>query len=153
MARGRKSKYHTHVQPRLKEIKEWAEKGLTEAEMQKFLNVSHESFNNYKHDYPELVEALNNGKAFADDLVEQALYKNALGYYYTEDAVTNKGDVVEVRKYSKPNTTAQIFWLKNRRRDQWRDKHDIEHSGEVDIEVNLDGFMDDQIVNPDKEDE
>ncbi|MGH0775279.1 helix-turn-helix domain-containing protein [Bacillus mobilis] len=136
---GRRNKYETHVRPRLDEIKEWAEQGLTESEMQKLLGVSHNAFNNYKNEYSELNESLKQGKEISDDIVEQSLYKNAIGYYYEEEAVTNKGDIVSVKKYSKPNTTAQIFWLKNRRRDQWRDKQDIEHSGGMDFEINL-GF-------------
>lgn len=148
MARGRKSKYFTHVEPRLEEIQEWAKKGLTEAEMCDLLGVGVSTFAVYKLEHQELVETLKTGKQFADDLVEQALYKSAIGYYYEEEAVTNKGEVVSVKKYSKPNITAQIFWLKNRRKDDWRDKQDIEHSGGMDIEVNLTGFDDADLVVP-----
>jgi len=140
---GRKNKYFTNVEPRLEEVREWAEKGLTDAEMMKLLGISHQSFYKYKDEYSEFADALKVGKSFADDLVEQALYKSALGYYYEEETVTNKGEVVSVRKYSKPSNTAQIFWLKNRRKDVWRDKQDIEHSGTVDFEINLEGFSDD----------
>ncbi|MCD4839743.1 hypothetical protein LRS37_12875 [Neobacillus sedimentimangrovi] len=146
--KGRKNKYFTHVQPRLEEIREWAEKGLTDAEMMKLLGISHDSFYKYKNEYSDFYDALKQGKEYADDIVEQALYKSAIGYYYEEEAVTNKGDVVLVKKYSKPNITAQIFWLKNRRKDIWRDKQDIEHSGSMDIEVNLTGFEDTAIIVP-----
>lgn len=136
---GRKSKYATHVKPKLGDIVEWCKKGLTEEEICKLLSVSTSAFANYKNEYVELQDALKEGKTVADDTVVQALYKTAVGYDYTEQAVTNSGDIVEVRKYSKPNTTAQIFWLKNRRRDDWRDKQEVEHSGGMDFEVNL-GF-------------
>lgn len=145
---GRKNKYFTHVEPRLDEIREWAKKGLTDAEMMELLGISHNSFYKYKNEYDDFKDALKTGKQFADDLVEQALYKSAIGYYYEEEAVTNKGEVVSVKKYSKPNITAQIFWLKNRRKDDWRDKQDIEHSGGMDIEVNLTGFDDADLVVP-----
>ena len=144
---GRKSKYETHVVPRFEEIREWCAKGYTEAEMYKILGIGKDTWYKYKREHVEFADILKTGKVDADDLVEQALYKNAMGYFYTEETVTNKGDVVEVKKYHKGNTTAQIFWLKNRRRDEWRDKQEVEHSGGMDIEVNLDGLMD-GIVTP-----
>jgi ATP-dependent Zn protease len=136
---GRKNKYFTNVQPRLDEVVEWCKKGLIDKEIMTLLGISHESFYKYKNEYTEFSDALKEGKTVADDMVEQALYKSAIGFDYMEETVSNKGDVVEVRKYSKPNTTAQIFWLKNRRVDKWRDKQDVEHSGAVDVEINL-GF-------------
>lgn len=136
---GRKGKYATHVQPRLDEIVEWCKKGLTEAEICKLLGVGVSTFAEYKNEYVELLDTLKEGKSVADDLVEQALYNTAIGYDYMEQAVTNSGEIVDVRKYSKPNTTAQIFWLKNRRKDQWREKQDVELSGGIDVEINL-GF-------------
>ena len=142
---GRKSKYFTHVQPRLKDIVEWCEKGLIDKEIMTLLGISHESFYKYKNEYAEFADALKEGKAVADDMVEQALYKSAIGFDYMEQAMTNKGEVVEIRRYSKPNTTAQIFWLKNRRVDRWRDKQDVEHSGGVDVEINLGFEVDDDL--------
>lgn len=34
-------------------------------------------------------------------------------------------------KEVEPDTTAQIFWLKNRKPDKWRDKQDVQISGEL----------------------
>lgn len=139
---GRKNKYDTHVKPRFDDIVKWCEEGYTEEQICKQLGVSVSAFAVYKNENLELVEVLSKGKAVADDKVEQALYKTAIGFMFEEDQVTNKGDVVKVQRYSKPNTTAQIFWLKNRRREQWRDKQEIEHSGGMDMEINLTGFDD-----------
>jgi hypothetical protein len=137
---GRKNKYFTNVQPRLDEVIKWCEEGLTEAQICQKLDVAVSSFNEYKNKYSELLDVLKKGKAVADDLVEQALYKSAIGYEYEEDALSNSGKVVKVKKYSKPNQTAQIFWLKNRRKDQWRDKHDVGLEGNMDLEINLGDF-------------
>jgi len=54
-----------------------------------------------------------------------------MGYEYEEEVVTPKGTKHTVRKYQPPNTTALIFWLKNRKPDQWRDKQEHEHSGQI----------------------
>ena len=81
------------------------------------------------------MDALTQGKEVVDRLVVNALFKNAIGFEYEEETVTNSGAVVTTKKYSKPNVTAQIFWLKNRKTDTWRDKTEqqVEHSGGVNI--------------------
>ena len=78
--------------------------------------------------------------------VEEALLKRAIGYTQTE--ITRQvgkdgklGVVKTVEKQVMPSTTAQIFWLKNRRPDRWRDKQQIEHSGVVDDEENEGGVV------------
>lgn len=66
--------------------------------------------------------------------MENALLKRALGYSYTETKVENGPDGKKVTKTVKevlPDTTAQIFWLKNRRGNKWKDKQDVEHSGQI----------------------
>ena len=74
--------------------------------------------------YVPLSAALKQGKEVSDRQVENALFKTATGYYYQEETVTNAGEIVTIKKYSKPNTTAQIFWLKNRKAE-WTDRVDI----------------------------
>ena len=88
----------------------------------------------WKKKYPDISEALKKGKEVVDIQVENALLKRALGYSYKETKTeeTADGDKVTVTvKEVVPDTTAQIFWLKNRRPDKWRDKQDIEHSGQI----------------------
>ena len=68
-----------------------------------------------------------------DQEVENTLLKNALGFeyeetiteVYTDPAGVERKHIRKIKKYSPPNTTAQIFWLKNRRPDIWREKHDV----------------------------
>ena len=71
-------------------------------------------------------EALKKGKEIVDIQVENALLKRALGYEYMEERVEisekDGRKVIQMTKTVPPDTTAQIFWLKNRRPDQWRDK-------------------------------
>lgn len=144
--RGRKSKYHTHVYPRLEEIGHWCREGLTEAEICKRLGVSVPAFANYKNEFIELIEALKVNKEIADYRVEDALYMRALGYEYEEETyeefalerpyLKEDGTIVKtelrltkkVKKKQAPDTTAQIFWLKNRKKETWRDRQELDHN-------------------------
>ena len=126
---GRLNKYETHVKPQLALIKNWCKDGDIEETICKKLGIAVSSFNNYKRDHEELREALKNGKAEIDYMVENSLLKRALGYKYKEMHKTTdeKGKTAtkEVIKEIAPDVTAQIFWLKNRKTEQWRDKQDI----------------------------
>ena len=83
----------------------------------------------WKKSYHEIDEALKRGKAPVDIEVENALLKRARGYeveetiteIYNADGVERK-HIRKVKKHIPPDVTAQIFWLKNRRPDRWRDK-------------------------------
>jgi transcriptional regulator with XRE-family HTH domain len=147
--RGRKSKYDTHVYPRLEEIGHWCREGLTEEEMCKRLGVSVSSFNEYKNQFSELLEVLKVNREIADYRVEDSLYMRALGYEYEEETfeefeidkpyLNGAGEWVKtelrltkkVKKKQAPDVTAQIFWLKNRKPEMWRDNKILEHSGET----------------------
>lgn len=130
-----KSKYDTHVKFKLTMVESWARDGLTDKQIAHNLGISEESFYKYKKEHVEFSESLKKGKEVIDYEVENALLKRALGYSYTETRVKKEyGKVVEevsIEKEVAPDTTAQIFWLKNRRPDKWRDKKNVEHSGEV----------------------
>lgn len=117
-------------------IEGWARDGLTDKQISKNIGISESTLNDWKKKFPEFSESLKQSKEIADRQVENALHKTALGFYYEEDMVTNQGDVVRVKKYSKPNTTAQIFWLKNRKPADWRDKQEIEQTN-TNIEVRV----------------
>ena len=81
--------------------------------------------------YSEISESLKSNKEIADIAVENALYKRAIGYQYTE-TTKEAGKVVKtVVKEVAPDTTAQIFWLKNRQPERWRDKQEVQHSGRI----------------------
>ena len=158
-----KSKYHTHVEPRLIEIEGWARDGLTDEQIAKNLGISKDTFYKYKSSYTDFSDSLKRGKEVVDREVENALLKRALGYKYEEVtkekvAIRNdNGDVVGydlevtkvVIKEVVPDTTAQIFWLKNRKPEVWRDKKDIEHSGEVNSNMTIQE-IDEQIAKLEK---
>lgn len=112
----------------LGKIRSWAEKGLTHSDISKNIGITERTFYEWLARFPQMRQVLKVGKDSADEIVENALYNSAVGFHYAEEYLTPSGQVVELMKYSKPNTTAQIFWLKNRQ-EQWSDKQDLNHSG------------------------
>jgi transcriptional regulator with XRE-family HTH domain len=135
---GRKSKYPTHVQPKLEIIRAWRRRGLTEEQVAERLGVAVSSFSEYKLQYPELAEVLKIGLDEGVAEIENAHYKSAKGYEYEERRVVYdcddngkplpKPSRIEVtKKQVQGNTTAQIFILKNR--GGWRDAKDLSFSG------------------------
>jgi transposase-like protein len=109
----------------------WARDGLTDEQIANNMGIATSTLYEWKKKYSEFSESLKKGKEVIDRQVENALLKRALGYSYTE--VTKEDGVItrEVIKEVTPDTTAQIFWLKNRKAKEWRDKQEIEHSGEM----------------------
>lgn len=140
MAGGRPTKYR----------EEYAEQattlcllGATDAILAEFFGVSEQTINNWKGKHPEFLEALKAGKLQADLEVANSLYQKAVGAEWVEEQAIKlkrvqyengkrvleeeRVEIVEVTRRAPPDTTAQIFWLKNRRPGEWRDKidHDL----------------------------
>lgn len=106
--------------------------GLTDKEIAKFFEVSEQTLNTWKQQHPEFLESLKGGKTLADAEVASKLFHRATGYEHpdTDIRVVN-GMIVETPliKHYPPDTTAAIFWLKNRRPDLWREKVEPEDKG------------------------
>ncbi len=106
----------------------WAKDGLTDEQIAKNMKVSTSTYYEYKKKHVEILEALKKGKEVVDYEVENALLKRALGYTITieEDRLDKYGDVHTLKKnvHIPADTTAQIFWLKNRKPDKWREKQE-----------------------------
>ena len=133
LPRGRKSAWETKIEPRLSEIEAWCRDGYTDILMCEALGVSVVTFCKYKLLQPKLVKSLKVNKQIADLTVENSLYKRAVGFSYeevTKETKTNQlGQVIfntvkKIKKIVLPDTTAQIFWLKNRKQKEWRDRID-----------------------------
>ena len=130
-----KGKYHEWLEPEgLLKIEGWARDGLIDEQIAYNIGITRETLSQWKNKYSDISDALKKGKEVVDRQVENALLKRALGYKYeeikTEETEEGKKVTVTIKEVV-PDTTAQIFWLKNRKPDQWRDKRDIEHSGEI----------------------
>ena len=113
-------------------IEGWARDGLSDEQIAHNIGIRRETLWDWKKKHDNISNSLKKGKEVVDFLVENALLKNALGFKYEENVVTREGVIVNVEKYQAPNTVAQIFWLKNRKPDKWRDR--IESKQEVNIQ-------------------
>lgn len=116
-------KYAIWLEPEnLLKLGAWARDGLTDDEIAAKMQIARSTLSAWKIKYKELADALKNGKEIADIRVENALYKRAIGYEYEETTYENGIETKRVRKHMPPDTTAQIYWLKNRKPNSWRNK-------------------------------
>lgn len=110
--------------------------GATDAQLADFFEVSVSTINLWKVQHSEFSESIRVPKGLADERVEQSLFRRAMGYEHDEvdiKVVDKEIVMTPIRKYYPPDTTAMIFWLKNRNPAEWRDKVEQEHSGTVQI--------------------
>lgn len=123
-------------------LEAWARDGLVDAQIAKNMGVGEATLYNYKNKYPEIREALRKGKEVVDIEVENALFKKAIGYniivqkaFKLKDIIYENGKKISETErieyadeeiHIPADTTAQIFWLKNRKKAQWRDKVEYE---------------------------
>lgn len=128
-----KGKYHDWITKEgLLKIEGWARDGLTDEQITANIGIHPTTLYEWQKKYPEITKALKKGKEIVDREVENALLKRALGYTYDEitkelqyDKEAEKNVLVVTKVVTKeviPDTTAQIFWLKNRKPDVWNDK-------------------------------
>lgn len=136
-----KSKAEKWLEPDgLLRIEGWARDGLTEEQIAKNMGVSRSTLSDYKVKYPDILRAIKNSKEVADREVENALFNKATGYtvklkkpmkvrHVEYDEVSGRKvaeyeriEYIEEDVHVPADTTAQIFWLKNRKPNEWRDK-------------------------------
>lgn len=113
------------------QVKKLCRLGATDIEIADFLGVNVATLYRWKNDHPSFCEALKEGKTEADARVVESLYQRAVGYSFDSEKVQvlRDGAVVRVpiREHVPPDTTAAIFWLKNRAPADWRDVQQHEH--------------------------
>jgi len=115
------------------QAKKLAELGATDMEIADFFEVSVRTLHRWKNSEPKFCHSLKAGKEEADSRVERSLFQRATGYEQESVKIFMPAGADEpvyapFREAIPPDTTACIFWLKNRRSDEWRDRH--EHTGE-----------------------
>lgn len=126
-----KSKWE-QVKEKLNLVECWARDGLTDEQISKNLGISKDTFYKYKKEHTDFSDSLKKGKEVVDYEVENALLKRALGYEYEERTYETEYDKIQekyiermtkrVTKQVVPDTTAQIYWLNNRKPKQWKNK-------------------------------
>lgn len=110
--------------------------GATDQEIADFFEVSIRTLYQWKSVHPEFSQALKAGKEEADERVVRSLFQRAIGYEQDEVKIFMPAGAKEpvyapYRAKIAPDVTAGIFWLKNRRPAEWRDKREVEHSGAI----------------------
>ena len=115
--------------------------GATDLEVADFFGINVATLYRWKGEHDEFCEALKSGKGASDNRVERSLFSRATGYEHDEvdiRVVMNQIVKTPIRKFYPPDTTAAIFWLKNRKPAEWRDKQELEHSGAVTLTLSED---------------
>lgn len=131
---GRPSKFRSEF---IAQAEKLCKLGATDIELADFFDVEVRTLYRWKGENEEFCQALKTGKQVADERVERSLFARANGYEHDEvDIRVVDHAIVQtpIRKYYPPDTTACIFWLKNRKPAEWRDKVEQELSGAVQIQ-------------------
>lgn len=105
--------------------------GATDKDLSEFFDVAEDTIHEWKKVYPEFSESIKDGKQIADIKVVESLYKRATGYQQQEVKIFQYEGMPVVVPFTAiiaPETTAAIFWLKNRQPKVWRDKQEIQHT-------------------------
>lgn len=129
--RAKQGKYHEWLEKDgLTKIEGWARAGLTDEQIAKNIGIAARTLYVWKDKYPQILQALKTGKEVVDFEVENKLLKRAFGYEYEEVKSTVEKDANGKERIKKerttkvvpPDVTAIIFWLKNRKPEEWRSK-------------------------------
>jgi hypothetical protein len=129
---GRPSKYKAQ---NCVQVEKLCKLGATDKEIADFFGVAESTLNLWKKEHKDFSESIKRGKIIADANVADRLYQRAMGFEHDSEEIKVVSDGqglgssierVPVRKIYPPDTTAAIFWLKNRQKDKWRDKQDID---------------------------
>lgn len=130
---GRPSKFDHAFVPQAEKL---AALGATDIEVADFFGINVRTLYAWKNEHSEFSQALKVGKSTADDRVERSLFQRAIGYEQDDVKIFMPANApapvyAPYRAKVAPDTTAAIFWLKNRRPDLWRDRSDITVRREV----------------------
>ena len=131
MPGGRPTKYKEEFAEQAKKL---CKLGATDSELANFFNVTIPTIDNWKLTHPKFFGAIKTAKQEADNRVERRLYEKAMGYEQDAVKIFMPASATEpvyapYREKIAPDTTAAIFWLKNRQKEKWRDTKDHELSG------------------------
>lgn len=129
--RGRPSLYRPEYAD---QARAYANLGATDAEIADLLEIDYATFRRWTVAHADLCAALKVGKEASDERVAKSLYMKAMGYEHDVEKVVVIDGVpttITVRERIPPSDTAAIFWLKNRRPGEWRDRKELATEGEA----------------------
>ena len=129
--RGRPTKFKPEY---VQKVVPLCEHGFTDQELADFFEIDIATLYRWKSAHPEFRDAIKSAGEIADERVERSLYQKAVGYEQNAVKVFMPAGAAApvyapIRERVPADTGAAIFWLKNRRKDRWRDKTDLEHTG------------------------
>lgn len=132
-------------------LRAWARDGLTDDQIADNIGIARSTLSEWKNRFPDISDALKKGKEVVDIQVENALLQKALGITKTvkkpikvKEVIYDNGkraretesiEYADEEIYIPPDTTALIFWLKNRKPDVWRDKRDVSLDGSMNMKL------------------
>ena len=130
--KGRPSQYKPEYDDQVRKL---CLLGATDKDLAGFFDVNEDTIHEWKKVYPSFSESIKEGKQNADASVADRLYQRAMGFEHDSEEIKIVGGEiarVPVKKIYPPDTTAAIFWLKNRSKANWRDRieQDITTNGE-----------------------
>jgi hypothetical protein len=129
--RGRPLEYSPELIP---VVKDFSDAGLSQEQMAQLLKIATQTLWDWMQKNPDFSDAVKGGKGISDDKVERSLYERALGYSHPEDQIFQfQGSpvIVPTVKHYPPDATSAIFWLKNRRPENWRERLELEIVGKL----------------------
>lgn len=131
---GRPTKYKPEF---IEQAKKLAALNATDAQIAEFFEVTEQTLNIWKTEHPRFFESLKQAKSESDSRVVRSLFERARGYSHKAEKIflDRSGEIVraEYTEHYPPDPTSMIFWLKNRQKEAWRDKQEVEHRGEVNL--------------------
>lgn len=128
MALGRPPKFNEKLTEKMCSL---FELGKTTEEVGEITGISPRTIYLWQRQHPEFLHAVKEAKQIADELVEASLFHRAIGYSVPEEKVfCSEGQIITHKqiKHYPPDMTAAIFWLKNRKPKEWRDKTEVEQT-------------------------
>jgi hypothetical protein len=147
---GRNGKYETHIEPNFKIILGYLRSDYTEKSIAKRFGVSIDSWCSYKKKHPEFCRLVKKGSQDSKALIVNALYKRAKGFSYEEvhteiktvgggpkgkdskdlskESVTKV--IRKIKKFVPPDVGAIAIVIFNRLNRKWRNKQNIQESGD-----------------------
>jgi hypothetical protein len=141
---GRPTKYKPEYDEQVRKL---CMLGAIDREIANFFNVAESTYYEWQEKHPTFRESIKEGKVIADIKVSEALFKKATGFEVTKTKfATEGGKITDEKLYREvisPDTTACIFWLKNRQSEQWREKQEVlnttlnEEGEEVGMQINI----------------
>lgn len=134
--KGRKSNVGKWVSGEgLVRLQGWLRDGLSNKQVAKNIGITEMTFHNWRKANPDFDNIIKKTKEVVDFEVENALLKRALGYEVDEVQIRKRGDLppekIVVRKKIPPDVNAQMFWLKNRKPEIWRERKDVSMTADI----------------------